>query len=97
MGKITKRLKVSFTGTFVTDTDEVMEVLEAAIEHLAGGDKENDMATHLAMCIVSAAYEKGLDGVVEIFLTKGIRSNIKHSDELDEITKKSPAIVTFLN
>lgn len=98
MGKITKRLKVSFTGTYITDTDEIMEVLEAAIEHIVEGGKENNNgATQLAKRIVSAAYEKGLDGVVEVLVTRGIRSGISHSDDLDEITKKSPATITFLN
>lgn len=96
MGKITKRLKVSFTGTFVIDTDDVMEVLEVAIERLVVGDGDK-AATQMAKRIVSAAYEKGLDGVVEVLVAVGIRRVIKRSDDFDDIVKKSPATITFLN
>lgn len=92
MAKMTFNVKVSFTGKFVVEKEDVIELVESACEFLK--DEEAPAYTKmLARQILLAGLEDGLDGVVKFQLRNDIRNYIK--DDLDEITHKSPALVTF--
>lgn len=94
MSKMTVNVKVSFAGKFVMEKEEVIEVVEDACECLLDKDS-SDVAKNLAGQVLLAGLEDGLDGVAKFLLRNGIRKHIKDSPDLDEITHKSPALVTF--
>lgn len=91
MGKLTLKVNINFSGKIVEDTDSVGALLMAAIECYKGDS--DAMTKQVAAAAINAAWEKGLDGVLEFAYRRGIRSFIK--EEFDEITGKSPAVITF--
>lgn len=92
MSKMTINVKVGFTGKFVVAKEDVIELVEYACECLKD-DSAPVYAKMLARQVLLAGLEDGLDGVVKFQLRNGIRKYIK--EDLDEITHKSPALVTF--
>lgn len=92
MSKMTVNVKVCFTGKFVVEKEDVIELVESACECLKD-DNVPAYAKILSRQVLLAGLEDGLDGVVKFQLRKGIRNYIK--DDLYEITHKSPALVTF--
>lgn len=92
MAKMTVNVKVSFTGKFVVEKEDVIELVENACECLK--DEESPAnAKMMARQVLMAGLEDGIDGVAKFLLRNGIRKHIK--EDLDEITHKSPALVTF--
>lgn len=92
MSKMPVNVKVSFTGKFVVEKEDVIELVENACECLKDVEAPA-YAKMMARQVLLAGLEDGLDGVVKFQLRKGIRDYIK--EDLDEITHKSPALVTF--
>lgn len=92
MGKLTISVKVGFTGKFVIDKEDIIELVEVACECLKDVEAPA-YARMMARQVLMAGLEDGLDGVVKFKLRHGIRSYIK--EDLSEITHKSPAMVTF--
>lgn len=91
MGKLTLKVNISFSGKVVEDADSIEELLMAAIEHYKDGS--DAMTKQVAAAVINAAWDKGLDGVLEFAYRRAIRSFIK--EEFDDITGKSPAVITF--
>lgn len=91
MGKLTLKVNVSFSGKIVEDADSLGALLMTAIECYKDGS--DVMTKQVAAAVIQVAWEKGLEGVLEFAYRRGIRSCIK--EELDEITGKSPAVITF--
>lgn len=92
MSKMTVNVKVCFTGKFVVPKENVIELVECACGCLKD-EEAPAYAKMMARQILLAGLEDGLDGVVKFQLRNGIRNYIK--EDLDEITHKSPALVTF--
>lgn len=92
MAKMTVNVKVCFTSKFVVEKEDVIELVESACECLKD-EEAPAYAKMLARQVLLAGLEDGLDGVVKFQLRNGIRNYIK--EDLDEITHKSPALVTF--
>lgn len=92
MSKMTVNVKVCFTGKFVVEKEDVIELVESACECLKDVEAPAYAKMIARQCLL-AGLEDGLDGVVKFQLRNGIRGYIK--DDLDEIPHKSPALVTF--
>lgn len=92
MSKLTINVKVSFTGKFAVPKKDVIELVESACKCLKDADAPAS-SKMVSRQVLIAGLEDGLDGVVKFQLRHGIRKYIK--DDLDEITHKSPALVTF--
>lgn len=92
MAKMIVNVKVCFTGKFVVEKEDVIELVENACECLKDVEAPA-YAKMMARQVLLSGLEDGLDGVVKFQLRNGIRNYIK--EDLDEITHKSPALVTF--
>lgn len=92
MAKMPVNVKVCFTGKFVVEKEDVIKLVEYSCECLKDVEAPA-YAKMMARQVLMAGLEDGLDGVVKFQLRNGIRSCIK--EDLDEITHKSPALVTF--